>query len=148
MFSRQSLKAQSSVQTRFEPFTPAFFDDVFDEVYPVDEKTTLPNPHRLALVFAVFAFSELLEHPTLSLNAAARYHARSRLCLALGDYLNEVSIASLCTIHLDCSYVLNAEGHLDELYVLVGLGLRLATVAGFHRGEGARSNRISPPCTE
>jgi hypothetical protein len=120
--------------TRFEPFTKPFFDEVLDEVYSSDAD---PHPHRLALVFAVLALSALFDPVSASRGLGAQYHSCTRSALTIGDFLNDVSVASLCAMHLICGYVLNAEGRLDELYVLVGLALRLATAAGFHKGESS-----------
>ena len=91
-----------------------------------------PHPHRLALVFGVLALSELFNSES---HLAPRYHNHTRSALSNGNFLSDVSTASLCAIHLICGYILNAEGTMDELYVVVGLGVRLAISAGFHRGR-------------
>lgn len=51
--------------------------------------------------------------------------------------LSIASADSRATLHLHYSFVLNAGGRrAEELYAVVGLALRLAILAGFHR-DGA-----------
>ena len=93
---------------------------------------SLPHPHRLALLFAVLALAAVLDSNSHS--SAAGYYSCCQAALSAGDFMNDVSVTSLCAMHIVCGYILNADGRSQELYVLTGFALRLAVAAGFHRG--------------
>lgn len=115
----------------FEPFIRSFFDPVFKGAYAA----LASGWQDLALVFAILAFAFLVDPVAKSLGKPALLHSFTKSALNVGDFMKDVTVASLCTLHLACGYFLNSEGSLDELYVLVGLAMQLAIVGGYHRGS-------------
>lgn len=117
-----------------------FLDIVLPGVYNSPEGA---HSHQLAVLLAAHAMALLFE-PTSSDESIAEngfqaidYHDTAYACLVAGSFLTDITSASLITLHLLGSFLLNAKDRrlADGVFSLFGLAIRLAVLAGYHRGE-------------
>lgn len=101
------------------------------------------HPHDLALLFSMVALALLFDpsnaatkSPELNERATA-YHELAYACLTGGNFYADITPSSIATMFMISIFLINAnEGTTpDGLNAFITLGLRLATQAGYHRGE-------------
>ncbi|KAK4684312.1 hypothetical protein P7C73_g5876, partial [Tremellales sp. Uapishka_1] len=120
---------------RFEPVSRDYLEKIVLDIYTTITRRPNKRASQLALLYAVLAVAclfdpELPPHST----QAHLYDSLSLTCLGADDFLVNSSTASLACLHLHCCFLLNDDRpRTDEIYAIVGLALRLATIAGFHR---------------
>ncbi|WWC63074.1 uncharacterized protein I303_105673 [Kwoniella dejecticola CBS 10117] len=125
---------------RYEPITKEYFDRMLLGLSTTgSSNSTSRNSARvgaqLAVLFAVLAIGCLFD-PDLPPHSdqAQKFDDLSMSCLTAAEFMTNTSVPSLISLHLHCCFLLNdSRPRTDEIYVLVGLALRLATMAGFHR---------------
>ncbi|ORY27005.1 fungal-specific transcription factor domain-domain-containing protein [Naematelia encephala] len=121
---------------RFEPISRDYLDGIVLEVYgSMDGQGASRKASQLAVLFAVLAIGCLFDDNLAAHSEQARRFDNLALtCLNADDFLTNISVTSLTCLHLHCCYLLNDDHpRTGEIYALVGLALRLATIAGFHR---------------
>ncbi|WOO86078.1 putative transcriptional regulatory protein [Vanrija pseudolonga] len=119
---------------RIQPMTPAFFDTVLSSVYDSPEGA---HAHDLAVLFAMQAMAMLFDATagTQSAFQSVDYHQTAYSCLVAGNFYTETTLSSLVSLHLLGSFLINSDDKRlpDGIFAIVGLGVRLATIAGYHR---------------
>ncbi|WRT68193.1 uncharacterized protein IL334_005168 [Kwoniella shivajii] len=119
---------------RFEPITKQYFDNLFLD--PLNgTRATSRTGAQLGLRFSILAIGSLFD-PDLPPHStqAQTFDDFAMACLTAADFLTNTTVASLVCLHLHCCFLLNdSRPRTEEIYVVVGLALRLATSAGFHR---------------
>lgn len=115
-----------------QPMTPAFFDTVLSSVYDSPEGA---HAHDLAVLFAMQALAMLFDSGITSAFQGIDYHQTAYSCLVAGNFYTETTLSSLVCLHLLGSFLINSDDKRlpDGIFAIVGLGVRLATIAGYHR---------------
>ncbi|WWC90917.1 uncharacterized protein L201_005855 [Kwoniella dendrophila CBS 6074] len=126
---------------RFEPITKEYFDrillDIFHNSTGIGSSSgsAIKNGAQLGVLFSILAIGCLFD-PDLPPHSsqAQTFDDLAVSCLTAAEFMTNTSLSTLICLHLHCCFLLNdARPRTDEIYVLVGLALRLATMAGFHR---------------
>ncbi|KAL1405011.1 hypothetical protein Q8F55_008634 [Vanrija albida] len=117
---------------RIQPMTPAFFDTVLASVYDSPEGA---HAHDLAVLFGMQAMALLFDPALAGTFQAVDYHQTAYACLVAGNFYTETTLSSLVCLHLLGSFLINSDDKRlpDGIFAIVGLGVRLATIAGYHR---------------
>jgi hypothetical protein len=123
-----------------------FLDTIIPSIY---DSLDGAHPHDLAVLFSVAAMTALFDETAIADAQRALspidYHETSYACLIAGNLYTDVTLASLIALHLIGSFMINSGDRRlqDGIFSVVGLAMRLAIVAGYHRGERfeARADR-------
>jgi hypothetical protein len=119
-----------------------FLDTIIPSVY---DSLDGAHPHDLAVLFSVAAMTALFDETATADSQRALspvdYHETSYACLIAGNLYTDVTLASLIALHLIGSFMINSGDRRlqDGIFSVVGLAMRLAIVAGYHRGERLRA---------
>ncbi|BEJ11880.1 hypothetical protein CspHIS471_0203400 [Cutaneotrichosporon sp. HIS471] len=129
---------------RIQPMTPSFFDTVLASVYDSPEGA---HPHDLAVLFATQAMTMLFDADAAAAAPgfqAVDYHQTAYSCLVAGNFYTETTLSSLVCLHLLGSFLINSDDKRlpDGIFPIIGLAVRLAVIAGYHRD--AAPTHLSP----
>jgi hypothetical protein len=136
---------------RSQPMTRSFFlDTILSSVYGPEG----PHPHNLAVLLSTLAVTKLFDEEILTSSTAAsarECHQAAYACLVAGKFYTNTTLSSLVSLQQIGTFMLNSDDrHLpDGNFAVYGLAIRLAIIAGYHRGE-FRTNSpmlISDPAT-
>jgi hypothetical protein len=113
-----------------------FLDTILSSVYGSEG----PHPHHLAVLLSTLAVTKLFdeETPESSTVASAREcHQAAYACLVAGKFYTNTTLSSLVSLQQIGTFMLNSDDrHLpDGNFAVYGLAVRLAIIAGYHRGE-------------
>ncbi|ORX39541.1 fungal-specific transcription factor domain-domain-containing protein [Kockovaella imperatae] len=125
---------------RFAPVSRNYFDGVLDLVTSGNSNSSLiQQAAQLAMIFGLISVGCLFDASVPSHSDEAKsYSMLSLHCLGIANFLTHTSTACLVSLHLYCCFLINEDRpRVDEIFAIVGLALRLATIAGFHK-DGSR----------
>ncbi|KAI5992555.1 hypothetical protein EDC04DRAFT_2586961 [Pisolithus marmoratus] len=129
-------------------------DDILSELLPAYYTNGVPhvtqaknNPHRLSLLFLIFAFGALLNpNQEPGVTEAERYHQLARAAICLQSVMDKPSLETIQTLHLLSIYnslsgneLAGKETSMETSCSLVALAAQLAhTVLSFQDRDGLR----------
>lgn len=136
---------------RSQPMTRSFFlDTILSSVYGPEG----PHPHHLAVLLSTLAVTKLFDEETLTSSTVASArdcHQAAYACLVAGKFYTNTTLSSLVSLQQIGTFMLNSDDrHLpDGNFAVYGLAIRLAIIAGYHRGKSRpkSSMLISDPAT-